>query len=128
MKKYNTGITFGVFDGITSAHLEVLKQAKKQCYKLIVCVSSDRYVLRTKGKMPIMNEIMRMAVISSLPFIDAVHFQSDIFNKKLNIKLFKPDVIFVGAEYKNKDWEGKELGISVEYIEHNHTIHSSHLR
>lgn len=135
MKKFKKGITFGVFDGLTSAHLEVLKQAKEQCEYLIVGVSDDNYVRKVKKKDPIIKYRHRKRIIKSLPFVDKVvrqrHEEEDFTFSELNsnkqsiVDWHKPDVIFVGAEYKEKNWEGKLLGLPVVYIEHNHKIHSN---
>ena len=44
MRKYKVGITFGAYELFHIGHLNLIKQAKRLCDKLIVCVSDDEYI------------------------------------------------------------------------------------
>jgi cytidyltransferase-like protein len=126
MKKYNLGITWGCFDGLSEAHLQILEQARSKCKKLIIGVSNDNYIKEKKKQKPILDEITRKLILSK--FADIIVPQASWFSKKDAVDKLKPDVIFVGKEYQNKDWEGKELGLPIIYIKHNKTIHSTKIR
>lgn len=126
MKRYKIGITWGCFDGLSEAHLEVLNQAKNNCLYLIIGVSDDDYIRVKKKSEPILSWEERMLIVSKIA--DKVIPQSEYFTKALACHYFKPDVIFVGHEYKDKDWEGKKLGIPIHYIKHNKKIHSTNIR
>jgi glycerol-3-phosphate cytidylyltransferase len=54
-KQYKIGICFGVWDLFHIGHLNILKGAKELCEKLYVCVSTDEYVEKNKGKKPVYN-------------------------------------------------------------------------
>jgi len=125
-KKYKVGIAWGCWDGLTSAHIEILKQAKDKCDYLIVGVSDDQYIRTHKWKNPILDFGTRMMIVSKL--CDRVIPQSSYFTKEMAVKHFRPDVIFVGDEYENKEWDGKKLGVNIEYIKHNNLIHSSDIK
>ena len=125
MKK-SKGITWGCFDGLSEAHLKVLGEAKRSCDYLIVGVSDDNYIREKKKSEPILGWEQRMLIVSKLA--DKVIPQSKYFTKEKACQYFKPDVIFVGDEYRNKEWDGKKLGIPVCYIKHYINIHSTNIR
>ena len=92
------GYTSGVFDMFHIGHLNILRNAKGLCDKLIVGVSTDELVEKYKGSKPRIPFHERMAILSNLGFIDIVVTQSTI--DKFEIwKRIKFDV-FVMAE----DW------------------------
>jgi len=47
-------MTFGGFDLCHQGHINLLRQAKKRCERLIVCVSTDAYLRMTKGVEPLL--------------------------------------------------------------------------
>ena len=53
-KKHKIGLIHGVFDIIHVGHIEYFKEAKSMVNKLIVSVTSDKYVNKGPGK-PIFN-------------------------------------------------------------------------
>jgi len=120
------GITFGVFDGLHQGHLNILEKAGKKC-KLIVGVSSDEYVRDVKGVKTMFNYNHRAKLVSSLKFVWKVVKQEQGSKEKL-VKKHKPDVIFVGTDWRGKDWDGAKLGIPVKYIKHTEGISSSQMR
>jgi glycerol-3-phosphate cytidylyltransferase len=120
------GITFGVFDGLHQGHLNILEKAGKKC-KLIVGVSSDEYVRDVKGVKTMFNYNHRAKLVSSLKFVWKVVKQEQGSKEKL-VKKHKPDVIFVGTDWRGKDWDGAKLGIPVKYIKHTEGISSTQMR
>ena len=132
-KKYKVGYTTGVFDMFHIGHLNILKRAKDQCEYLIVGVTTDELCISRKNKKPIICEAERMAIVSSIRYVDEVVKQEDM-NKIEPVKKLKADVVFVGSDWKGtKEWEAYEkefadVGCSVEYLDHTDGISSSILR
>lgn len=123
MKKYNIGYTTGVFDMFHIGHLRILQRAKEQCNYLIVGVSSDEIVQKYKNKIPIVNVIDRMEIISSIKYVDKVVMQEDMDKYKAWEKLHY-DVLFHGDDWKKTEMynsiESKlgEVGVDVVYLPH----------
>lgn len=126
MKRYKTGIAWGCWDGLTEAHLRVLKEAKENCEFLIVGVSDDYYIKTKKNAIPVLSWEERMLIVRRL--CNKVIPQSYYFTKRQAIECFNPDVIFVGEEYKNKDWEAKQFNIPIHFVKHDKKIHSDDIR
>jgi len=128
MKKYNIGITFGAFEIFHIGHLNIIKNAKKQCHKLIVCVSTDEYIYKKKKHKSVTLLEDRLSIIKSIKYVDIVDIQSLTFGKKEAIKKYKPEVIFVGNDWTPKTFTGANLGIPVVYLPRTQGISSTKIR
>jgi len=103
------GYTTGVFDLFHVGHVNVLKNAKSMCDKLIVGVSSDELVEEKKNKKPIIPFVERCEVVGSCKYVDVVIPQTDR-DKKIIYDKLKFDLLFVGDDwYGDKNWKNMEL-------------------
>ena len=115
------GYTSGVFDLFHIGHLNLLKNAKSLCDKLIVGVSTNGLVKKYKNKQPIIPYNERVEIIRSIKFVDLVISQNSL-NKIQSYKKLKYDVIFVGDDwYASKKWklfdnQFKKLGVKIVYL------------
>ena len=103
-KKFNNkkiiGMCHGVFDIIHSGHIEYFKEAKKMCDTLIVSVTNDNFV--NKSKYQPYNKIKkRLNVLSSISFIDYL-IVSDAETAIKNICKIQPDLYIKGKDYVNE--------------------------
>lgn len=127
------GFTSGVFDMFHIGHLNILKQARKQCDFLIVGVSKDQLVQSYKGKTPVKPFRERFAIIDSCKYVDAVISQDDMDKYKIWEKT-KFDIMFHGSEWKGSDLynryerEFKKVGVKIVYLQNTHGISSTILR
>lgn len=103
MKKYKVGYTTGVYDMFHIGHLNILKRAKEQCDYLIVGVSTDELVYKSKNKYPIIPFEERMEIIGAIKYVDKVVPQENK-DKMAAYEKYKFDAMFVGD-----DWKGSEL-------------------
>jgi glycerol-3-phosphate cytidylyltransferase len=103
MKKYKVGYTTGVYDMFHIGHLNILKKAKEQCDYLIVGVSTDELVYKSKNKYPIIPFEERMEIIKAIRYVDKVVPQENK-DKMAAYEKYKFDAMFVGD-----DWKGSEL-------------------
>ena len=110
-KKNNViiGFTNGCFDLLHKGHLYLLLESKKRCDYLIVGLNSNHSIKALKGESrPIDNEARRIEKLSEIDEVDAII----IFNENTPLKLIKkikPDILFKGSDYLNKDIVGKEF-------------------
>lgn len=101
------GYTAGVYDLFHIGHLNLLRNAKGMCDKLIVGVSTDELV-KYKGKSPVIPFTDRIEIVRSIKYVDAVVAQTDM-NKLEMCKKLKANVMFVGDDwYQSPRWEEYE--------------------
>ena len=109
------GYTAGVYDLFHIGHLNLLKNAKSLCDKLIVGVTTDELV-SYKGKHALIPFEDRMEIVRSIKFVDAVVPQSDM-NKLLMCKKLGAKVLFVGDDWYGTDkWKDYEKEFATEGI------------
>ena len=114
LKKENVSIGFtnGCFDLLHKGHIYSISEAKKKCDYLIVGLNSDISVIKLKGSnRPIDDQSNRILKLSKLDDVDAIIIFHDDNPLKL-IKDINPDILFKGADYKNKEIIGSEFIIN----------------
>lgn len=100
-KEQIIGYTAGVFDLFHIGHLNLLKNAKGMCDKLIVGVTVDDLV-QYKGKNSMIPYEDRAEIVRNIKYVDAVVPQEDMDKLKMCKKL-GATYLFVGD-----DWYGTE--------------------
>lgn len=123
------GYTAGVYDLFHIGHLNLLKNAKGMCDKLIVGVTTDDLVTY-KGKKALIPFEDRIEIVRNIKFVDAVVPQDNMDKlsmcKKLGAKL-----MFVGDDWygtdKWKDYEKEFIkeGISIIYFPYTKGVSST---
>jgi glycerol-3-phosphate cytidylyltransferase len=107
IKRINIGYTTGVFDLFHIGHLNILKNSKAMCDKLIVGVTVDELV-KYKYKKAVIPFSERIEIIRSCKYVDLAIPQYDI-DKVDTIKKIKANYLFVGDDwYKSKKWKDQE--------------------
>ena len=120
MRKMIIGYTSGVYDWFHIGHLNLLKNAKGLCEKLIVGVSIDKLV-EYKNKRSVIPFEERIEIIRSIKYVDAAIPQEELDKFKMWEKL-RFDVLFVGDDWFNSpSWQAmeekfKEVGVRVVYF------------
>lgn len=89
---------FGVFDGIHEGHLVFIKEAKALGDKLVAIVARDSEVEKTKGKLPINNEVSRINSLLQVEDIDQVFLGDAEQGTYKVLQEVKPHVIFLGYD------------------------------
>ena len=101
------GYTAGVFDLFHIGHLNLLKNAKGMCDKLIVGVSTDELVLY-KNKKPVIPFDERIEIVRNIKYVDGVVAQENMDKLEMCKKL-KAEILIVGDDWYNTDkWNNYE--------------------
>jgi len=113
---YIIGFTSGVYDLFHIGHLNILKNAKSMCDKLIVGVSTDDLVQTYKHKVPVIPFTERIEIVRSIKFVDSVVAQDNLDKMVLWEKL-KYDIMFVGDDWqKTEKWQILETTFDIKGV------------
>ena len=107
----------GTFDIIHSGHLFLLEYAKSRGDYLKVGLDSDERVSELKGPTrPVNNICTRYHIMASLKWVDEVGiFDSDESLTEM-VRLYKPDIMIVGAEYEGRKIIGSEYAKELKFF------------
>ena len=125
------GYTAGVFDMFHIGHLNLLKNAKGMCDKLVVGVTTDNLV-SYKGKQALIPFEDRREIIRSIRYVDAVVSQEDM-DKLSMCKKIGATILFVGDDWYNTDkWQAyeeefKRAGIQIVYFPYTKGVSSTQI-
>jgi len=124
------GYTAGVFDLFHIGHLNILRNAKSICDKLIVGVSTDELVLDSKGKKPLIPFEQRIEIVRNIKFVDSAIPQTHV-DKVIAWEHLKYNILFVGDDwYGKKMWRRyqeklKELNCLIVYLPYTRNVSST---
>lgn len=125
------GYTAGVFDLFHIGHLNLLRNAKGMCDRLIVGVSTDELV-KYKGKTPVIPFSDRIEIIRNLRCVDAAVAQENM-DKLAMCKKLNASILFVGDDwYQSEKWqeyekEFAEAGIRIVYFPYTKNVSSTQI-
>ena len=126
------GYTAGVYDLFHIGHLNLLKNAKGMCDKLVVGVSTDE-LAQYKDKKPLIPFEDRLEIVRSIRYVGAVVPQYDM-NKLSMCKKLGASCLFVGDDWyatdkwKNYEQEFEEAGIRIVYFPYTQGTSSTKIR
>lgn len=114
-KKQIIGYTTGVYDLFHIGHLNLLKNAKGMCDKLVVGVTVDELVTY-KGKRAMIPFEDRIEIVRSIKYVDAAVPQYDM-DKLTACKKLGATILFVGDDwYGTEKWKAYEEQFAKEGI------------
>ncbi|MCR5250599.1 MAG: adenylyltransferase/cytidyltransferase family protein [Lachnospiraceae bacterium] len=125
------GYTTGVFDLFHIGHLNLLKNAKGMCDRLIVGVTIDELV-SYKGKHALIPFEDRIEIVRSCRYVDAAVPQYDM-DKLKACKALQANILFVGDDWYGTDkWaqyekEFAQEGIKIVYFPYTKGVSSTRI-
>lgn len=126
------GYTAGVYDLFHIGHLNLLKNAKGMCDKLIVGITVDELVCY-KGKKALIPFEDRIEIVRSCKYVDVAIPQYDM-DKLAACKKLGADFLFVGDDWYASDiWKeyekvSQESGIRIVYFPYTQGMSSTHIQ
>jgi len=126
------GYTCGVYDLFHIGHVEILKNAKSMCDKLIVGLTTDEAV-SYKGTNSVIKYNDRKTILESCKYVDIVIPQEN-HDKLQAYHKIKYDILFVGDDWYNSEkWNKyeeklKSYGVKVIYFPYTKSVSTSKLK
>ena len=129
MQKNNViiGFTASTFDLLHPGHIDMISQAKSKCDFLIIGLLTDPTISRDFKDKPVESTFerwMRIQAIDDIDMIIPFDTEKDLENM---IKVIKPDIRFVGIEYKGTKHTGYDL-TNIIYNDRDHNWSSRSLK
>ncbi len=128
MKK-KVGFTCSCFDLFHAGHIMMLKEAKSVCDYLIVGLQTDPTIDRPEKNKPIQSIFERYVQLEACKYVDEIVVYATEKDVLDILHSYPIDTRFVGDEYKEKDFTGKDLGhIEIYYNSRKHSFSTTELR
>ncbi|MFA5936609.1 MAG: adenylyltransferase/cytidyltransferase family protein [Candidatus Paceibacterota bacterium] len=122
------GFTCGTFDLLHVGHMLMFKEIRNQCDFLVVGLQTNPTLDRPEKNKPIETIEERKIKLEGCKYIDQIilyNTEIDLYNL---LKELKPNVRFVGADWKDRHFTGDDLPIKVIFNSRNHDYSSSNLK
>jgi glycerol-3-phosphate cytidylyltransferase len=117
---YKKGIIAGNFDVIHPGYIKMFKECKSYCEEFIIFLHTDPSIERPEKLKPILSVEERDEMLMSIKYIDNVFtytYESELINL---LKLVKPDIRFLGDDYRGRTYTGFEMNIPIHYLNRSH--------
>ncbi len=126
------GFTSVVGDMLHAGHCLMLEECKRHCDFLYCGIIADPTIDRLEKNKTIQSLFERYEQVKANKFVDEVIPLSGEADLDLALKSLPIDIRFVGDDYKNKDFTGKQTcearGIKIFYNNRFHGLSSTELR
>jgi glycerol-3-phosphate cytidylyltransferase len=126
------GFTASAFDLLHAGHVQMLREAKEQCDYLLVGLQIDPSIDRADKNAPIQSIVERYTQLKAVGYVDEIIPYTTEQDLEDILTMYRIDVRTLGAEYKDKDFTGKDIckkrGIQLHFNSRDHRFSSSDLR
>lgn len=126
------GFTCSAFDLLHAGHVQMLRDAKEHCDYLIVGLQVDPSLDRAEKNSPVQSVVERYTQLRGVRYVDEIVpylTENDLIDI---LSLYEIDIRFLGEEYKEKDFTGKDVckkrNIRLHFNNRDHRFSSSDLR
>jgi glycerol-3-phosphate cytidylyltransferase len=126
------GITFSAFDLLHAGHIKMLEECKRNCDYLIVGLQTDPTIDRAEKNKPVQSLVERYIQLKACVHVDEIVPYATESELLEILQSFKLSIRFIGEDYLNKDFTGKQFcidnNIEVFFNSRKHKFSSSTLR
>lgn len=122
------GFTCSCFDLFHAGHIMMLKECKENCDYLIVALQTDPTIDRQEKNKPIQSVFERFVQLQACKYVDEIVVyatEKELIDVLLSYKI---NIRFVGEEYADKPFTGKDLGHEIFYNSRKHSFSTTELR
>lgn len=133
MKKYKVVFLCGFFDPLHDGHIDIMRQAKEMCERLIVAVGTDDFMMQRKHRETVLSYEQRVKIVSAIRYVDQVVPETDLDKVKAYYQ-YHFDVMIAGEDHLSEPiyQEAKKrlevLGIDTIFVPRRKNISSTLMR
>lgn len=115
------GFTNGCYDILHVGHIRLFEFIKTECDHLIVGIDSDERVSKLKGpSRPYNTQEDRQYMLQNISSVDEIFIFNSTQELRNLIKKINPDLMVVGADYRDKEVVGSEYAKELKFFERIH--------
>ena len=120
------GIVAGAFDLIHPGYVRLFKEAKEHCNHLTIALHENPSIARPQKLPPIHTIDERKEILNSIKYVDdiVVYQKEETFLNYLN----DYDVRFLGDDYLDGSYTGKDINIEIVWLNRRHGYSTSKLK
>lgn len=122
------GFTCGAFDLLHAGHILMLQECKQHCDTLIIGLQTDPTIDRPEKNKPVETVEERLIRLRACRYVDDIYIYRTEKELISLLREVNPDIRFLGADWKDKQFTGHELPIEVKFTSRDHSYSSSSLR
>jgi len=117
------GIIAGAFDVIHPGYIRMFDDAKKYCNHLTIALHEDPSIARPHKLKPVQTVEEREEILKAIKYVDdvVVYQTEDTFLSYLD----NYDIRFLGTDYKDGTYSGRELDIDIVWLDRESHNYSS---
>ena len=119
------GIIAGAFDVIHPGYIRMFKDAKKYCNHLTIALHNDPSSERDHKLKPVHSVSERTEILLSMKDIDSVVYYSIENEFHNHLKSGNYDIRFLGTDYQNGSYTGKDIDIKIVWLDRDSHDYSS---
>jgi len=120
------GIIAGNFDVMHPGYIRMFKEAKEHCNHLTVALHEDPSMARPHKLKPVQTVEDRKEILYAIKYVDdvVVYQAEETFHHYLK----DYDIRFLGTDYMDGSYTGKDLSIEIVWLSRNHDYSSTKLK
>ena len=120
------GIIAGAFDLIHPGYIRMFKEAKEYCNHLTVALHEDPSFARPHKLKPVQSVEDRKEILRAIKYVDdiVVYYAEETFLSYLK----DYEVRFLGSDYLDGSYTGKDIAIDVVFLNRNHDYSTTKLK
>jgi glycerol-3-phosphate cytidylyltransferase len=107
--------TGGTFDLFHKGHVNFLKQCAR-LGKVTVSLNPDAFILKYKGKAPVMSYDERKSVLEACRYVDKVVENFGWHDSRDVIEQINPDYVVIGSDWATRDYYS-QMGFSQDWLD-----------
>jgi len=120
------GIIAGNFDVIHPGYIRMFKEAKEHCNHLTVALHEDPSMARPHKLKPVQTVEDRKEILHAIKYVDdVVVYQAE---ETFHYYLKDYHIRFLGTDYMDGSYTGKDLSIEIVWLSRNHDYSSTKLK
>jgi glycerol-3-phosphate cytidylyltransferase len=120
------GIVAGAFDVLHPGYIRMFDECKKHCNHLTIALHDDPSSERSHKLKPVQSLEERKEILRSIKYVDdIITYQTE---EEFLSYLEKYDVRFLGDDYKDGSYTGRDIDIGIVFINRNHGYSTTKLK